>query len=222
MIKLGLVVAVEEDALTRRYGDGYKLNDLYDTEVYQIKGHQVYAAKSGVGEINAAAAVQYLIDRYDVSAIVNYGTVGACSDDMVPGETCVVDRVVHYGFDLSEVDDVEPGQYPGTEDVYLYSDRKWLSEANREGLRAVTAASADQFVGTMHEKGRLLREYGADICDMESAGIIITASRNNVPCLLVKCVADGMDGGAEKYYLEKESSSDRCLAALEKILAGNK
>ena len=64
MRKIGLIVAVEEEAMRQKYGEGYDLNDGYCTVLYQTAKSQVYALYSGAGEIFAAAATQYLIDRY--------------------------------------------------------------------------------------------------------------------------------------------------------------
>lgn len=56
MRKIGLIVAVEEEAMRQKYGEGYDLNDGYGTVLYQTAKSQVYALYSGAGEIFAAAA----------------------------------------------------------------------------------------------------------------------------------------------------------------------
>lgn len=51
MRKIGLIVAVEEEAMRQKYGEGYDLNDGYGTVLYQTAKSQVYALYSGAGEI---------------------------------------------------------------------------------------------------------------------------------------------------------------------------
>ena len=111
MRKIGLIVAVEEEAMRQKYGEGYDLNDGYGTVLYQTAKSQVYALYSGAGEIFAAAATQYLIDRYEVAAVLNYGVVGGCREDLMADEPCLVDCVVHWQYDLSDVDGVPVGRY---------------------------------------------------------------------------------------------------------------
>ena len=56
MRKIGLIVAVEEEAMRQKYGEGYDLNDGYGTVLYQTAKSQVYALYSGAGEIFAPTA----------------------------------------------------------------------------------------------------------------------------------------------------------------------
>ena len=111
MRKVGMVVAVEGEALRQKYGEGYDLNDGRGTRLYQTQKTQLYAIQCGAGEIFAASATQYLIDRYEVCMVLNFGIVGACDSLLKVGDTCVVDRVVHYQYDLSDVDGVPAGRY---------------------------------------------------------------------------------------------------------------
>lgn len=48
-------------------------------------------------------------------------------------------------------------------------------------MKLVTVASGDVFVTKNDDKHRLAKEFGADICEMELAGIAIACERNNVP-----------------------------------------
>ena len=111
MRKIGLIVAVEEAAMRQKYGEGYDLNDGYGTVLYQTAKSQVYALYSGAGEIFAAAATQYLIDRYEVAAVLNYGVVGGCREDLMADEPCLVDCVLHWQYYLSDLDGVTIGRY---------------------------------------------------------------------------------------------------------------
>ena len=55
MRKIGLIVAVEEEAMRQKYGEGYDLNDGYGTVLYQTaKSHRFYGDISGFLGIFAA------------------------------------------------------------------------------------------------------------------------------------------------------------------------
>lgn len=71
------------------------MKDKMGVTLYQTKNCQLYAVRCGAGEIYAAAATQYLIDKYKVAAVLNYGVVGGCTDALHPGEICVVVKVAH-------------------------------------------------------------------------------------------------------------------------------
>ena len=47
-------------------------------------------------------------------------------------------------------------------------------------------------------KENLAKTYGASVCEMESAGVLLACLNMNVPCLIVKAVSDGK-GGVEEF-----------------------
>ena len=85
-------------------------------------------------------------------------------------------------------------------------------------LKKVICASADKFVGSPDRKRELHALYGAEICDMESAAVVLTCNRSGVPCLLIKTVSDGIEGGAEEFKAELQRSAALCLAVADKII----
>ena len=69
------------------------------------------------------------------------------------------------------------------------------------------------------DKKRFLnRTFGAHICDMETAGIVITAARAGVPCLVIKTVSDGVEGGAAEFEKELGRASAICIDIADKIV----
>ena len=113
-----------------------------------------------------------------------------------------------------------PAQYPGFEDIYLPADAALVEKARTvcPELKPVTCASADKFVGNREDKERLHRLYGADICEMESAAVLLTCLRCEVPCLMIKAVSDGLTGGGEEYYEALQKSASLCLAVTDRII----
>ena len=222
MKRIGLVVAVEIDAVLQRYGEPLQSERFgsFDLRVYKSGRNELYVMHSGVGEIAAAAATQLLITVCKVDLVVNFGVVGGLTDEMALTKTCVVTRVVHYDFDLSGIDPVSPAQYPGFADIYLPADTALVEKARAvcPELKPVTCASADKFVGNREDKERLHRLYGADICEMESAAVLLTCLRCEVPCLMIKAVSDGLTGGGEEYYEALQKSASLCLAVTDRII----
>ena len=220
--RIGLLVAVEMDSVFARYGEpcGTEHRGGFDVYRYENDSYVLLVVHSGIGELAAAAAAELLIDRYEVELIVNFGVVGGLTDEMALTKTCVVTRVVHYDFDLSGIDPVSPAQYPGVEDIYLPADAALVEKARAvcPELKPVTCASADKFVGNREDKERLHRLYGADICEMESAAVLLTCLRCEVPCLMIKAVSDGLTGGGEEYYEALQKSASLCLAVTDRII----
>lgn len=67
-------------------------------------------------------------------------------------------------------------------------------------------------------KRNLHQQFGADICEMEAAGILYVCKKNEVPCLMIKMVSDGITGGAEEYTKNVEETADIAIHILSDIL----
>lgn len=221
-LKIGLLVAVEQQSIFEKYGKAAKVEAVGGFDVYSYKNreYQLFVINSGVGEIAAAAATQVLIDVYDVDLVVNFGVVGALTDEMTVAENCVVEKIVHYQFDLSGIDPVKKGQYPGFNSEFLYTDTALINKALKvyPSLKKVTCASADRFVANKDEKDELHTLFGADICEMECAAIFLTCHRNHVPCIFIKAVSDSLTGDGKEYYQEYLRAAALCLDITDKII----
>ena len=222
MKNIGMLVAVEMDAVMRRYGQPGEVSELWGFKVlsYQMDTYRMYVVNSGIGEIAAAAATQLLIDRFGVELVVNFGVVGGLTEEMGRTKTCIVEKVVHYDFDCSGIDPVAPGQYPGYADVFLPTTAELVERATalQPDLKRVVCASADKFVDGREAKSALHARYGADICEMEAAGVVLTCNRCGVPCMLIKTVSDALDGGGEEFYAQVQRTSLICLELTDKII----
>ncbi|MBQ5326692.1 MAG: 5'-methylthioadenosine nucleosidase, partial [Oscillospiraceae bacterium] len=85
-------------------------------------------------------------------------------------------------------------------------------------LMPVICASADKFVAEPQQKINLNKQFGAHICEMEAAGIVLICNRNNVPCLLIKCVSDSIEGGADEFWSTVNEAAAMCLDIVNEII----
>ena len=217
-----MLVAVEMGAVLSRYGKAMAEENRHGFKVltYDMGEYLLHVIGSGAGEIAAAAACQLLIDRYEAELVVNFGVVGGLTEEMGQTKTCVVEKVVHYDFDTSAYDDTLPGQYFEYPDVYLPATPALVARAAEIApeLKKVVCASADKFVAGAEAKRALHERFGAEICEMEAAGVVLTCNRAAVPCLVIKTVSDGIAGGAEEFAKEVTRSAEICLAITDEII----
>ena len=221
-MKIGIFTAMQKEAVSFLKPNTPKI---------QVGGFAVYTLKLGkhdaylccpptVGEIGAAAACQLLISQFHVDLILNFGVVGALNKSTTLLSTVYVSSVTHYGMDLSEVDDLPVGGYGCFDDVAVPCDQTLLDKAlSVAKCPLVRCASADKFVDRPEEKTALNAQFGADICDMESAGILFACKFNNIPCLLVKCVSDSLSGGYSEYKQTVQSATNGFFQFAEKLAA---
>lgn len=223
MKKIGMIVAVEIQSVLDKFGArlteqknkaGYLVLE-YSTEQYQL-----VIVSCGAGEIAAASGTQFLISEYHVDMIINFGIVGGLTEEMSKTKVCIVEKVVHYDFDTSTVDNVEVGRYLDYPDIYIPTSSQLLQKAIELNpkLLPVICASGDKFIAHPEQKAELHRKFGAQICEMEAAGIVLTCNRNEVPCMMIKIVSDGITGGVEEFLETKDEAAMICLEIANQIV----
>ena len=204
MKKIGMVVAmqseVESFVTARKLEVEHVKYGGFEIMIFKLGENTIYCVKSGVGEIFAASATQMLISVYGVEVIINFGVCGSLVEDIGVGRVALVEGVVHYDFDTSPIDGCEVGRYLQYPEVTLRPDQNLLelAKAISPNMQTVVCASADKFVADAKIKENLAKTFGASVCEMESAGVLLTCLNMGVPCLIVKAVSDGK-GGAEEF-----------------------
>ncbi len=222
MKKIGIIAAMEKELLPLLSGIGNcETVKTFPFSVRRVSAsdRELFITQSGIGEITAGAAAQYLISVLGCEEIWNFGVVGGLTDQMNYNHLAVVERVVHYAFDLTAIDPVEKGQYLPEKSRYIMADSNLYARANALlGLsQGVTLASADKFVADASEKEQIAKEFHADICDMEGAGIALICEKNNVPFLMVKAVSDSKNDGA-KFNELVQGACQGFATVLQKLL----
>lgn len=221
--RVGMLVAVEINSLLAKYGQAPKKHRRFGFDVYEYKTENadIFAIHSGAGELAAAAATQLLISEFGVSAVVNFGVVGGLTEEMGLAKTVIVEKVVHYDFDISPLGQQVRGQHEEYDSPYISLDKGLIDMALaiEPGLKKVTCASGDKFVEGGEAKRALARDFEADICEMELAAIALTCDRCGVPCVAIKTVSDGVDGGAQSFEENVRASGDLCMRIVGKLTA---
>lgn len=185
---------LSDDAVAEKVGD-------FSFYTFELGRHRaVLCCPPYVGEIAASAATQLLITEYHAQAILNFGVVGALTQAVSVKDYVYVRDVVHYDMDTSVVDGEPVGRYACFDDAAVRADETLLNKAlSVRELPLARCASADKFVNDVERKRLLHDNFGADVCDMESAGVLFTCKFNRIPCLLVKCISDSLNGGYSEY-----------------------
>ncbi|MBP5373165.1 MAG: 5'-methylthioadenosine/S-adenosylhomocysteine nucleosidase [Clostridia bacterium] len=224
MKKIGIIIAqlIEGSDFMKKLGEFESIETAgFSVRKYLYKGKEIYFTESGVGEIRAAISTQFLIDNYGVETIINFGVVGGLRSEM-RGKVCIVEGVCHYDYDLSALDLSPRGKYEIFDSAVVPTDASIFSLLKEiaPAAQTVVCASGDKFVVDADFKKGLIDEFGASICEMEAAGILMTAKRSGIPCGIVKIVSDDGDHADEYYdFLEhmKDELSSIVIPLIEKL-----
>lgn len=222
-MKIGLLIAINRElAAFLQSGEERTEEVAAGRTIYRtrMEGHEIYAVRSGCGEIDAAAATMLLIVKYGCEVILNFGVTGALEADLKVEDLFVAEKVWHYDFDVTPfADTVKVGQYEEYADEFIPLDAGLVSlVADRiPGIRKIAVASGDKFVEDRAEKLRL-RASGCGLCEMELAGIARTCERSGVRCLSIKCISDAFDGTGADFEKNVKASAEKAFAAIREVL----
>lgn len=218
---IGIIVASEKErkpfvdffqkALTSRQ------TGVYEVMFFEFTNHKLCLVLSGFGEIAAAACTQYLIDHFNVDKIINYGVAGSLAFCHKINEVGFVRKIIHYDLDLT-AGGYAIGEYPKQGSQFLVPIADAIPDLANYGLKEFVCASGDKFVDGAKDKGKLRKDFGADICEMEAAGIVITCNRNNIPCTFIKSISDGADEGAEAFEINVYEAAKKCAELIHDLL----
>lgn len=68
-----------------------------DAWALNIAGHQVFAVRTGIGMLNAAASTEWAIREFQPDVLLNYGCAGAHRRDIMPGDVVIGAQTVNTG-----------------------------------------------------------------------------------------------------------------------------
>ena len=186
---IGIVVACENEIITILKSK-FKLISMldekpYKTFLYEIENKKVYVSLSGIGETSSSACTQFLITKYNVNLIFNYGACGSLRKDLNLTNVVFISKLIDVGFD----------------DPIMKINESFINYAknNFPSIEQVICASNNVFIDDEKEKENINKEYNASICEMEASGIYLTCLKNNVDCFFIKSVSDTVSGGKEEY-----------------------
>ena len=222
MKKIGMVVAMQSEVESFLSAKKLAVKHIkyggFEIMNFNLGENEVYCVRSGVGEIFAASATQMLACVYNVDVVINFGVCGSLVDGLKVGQVALVDGVVHYDFDTSAIDGCEVGRYLQYPEVTLRPDKELIRLAKQvePDIQTVVCASADKFVADENIKERLANDFGASVCEMESAGVLLTCLNMGIPCLIIKAVSDGK-GGVEEFKQMVNHSSKQYVELVYKL-----
>ncbi len=221
-MKIGMLIAVEIEAFIGEYKGQYKKENINGFSVYtvEVDGSEIFAIHSGAGQVFAAAAVMLLINKFNVEFIINYGVVGSLTEGVKTFDACLVEKIVHYNFDTSEIDNCEVGRHLEYDSIYIPANTELIKIAQQvdKNLRLVCCASGDKFVGSGEERKELHKKFNAEICEMEAAAIVLIADKAKIPSLFIKTVSDTISGGADEFTATLSKCSKLCMEIVKQII----
>ncbi len=209
---LGVIGAMEEEVEILK--EKMEIKETVNTagmEFYRgtLEGKEIVLVRSGVGKVNSAACTQILVDKFNVSGLINSGVAGTLDPELNQGDIVISTEAVQHDFDTSAVGD-PVGEISRLGITFFEADRDMIETAKKaaENVTGITIkegriASGDQFVAGGEIAERISSNFGnVSAVEMEGASMAQVAYLNNVPYVILRSISDKADGGADLSYEE--------------------
>lgn len=198
MTTIGVIGAMQNEIekLIEKYNlKKDKINKDIFVSVFNDK--RIVVAMSGVGKVNSAAMTQYIIDNYNVDAIINSGVAGGINSNVKVMDIIISDYVTYHDFEpVSIMESYVPDKGKIKANTILVSlAKKVINDMNITNAHYAPICSGDSFVQDEILKNNIFLRTGALCVDMESASIAHTCSMNNIPFISIRTISDMADGG---------------------------
>jgi adenosylhomocysteine nucleosidase len=167
---------------------------ITNTGLLRKLGYPVIFFHGGWGKVAAAAATQYVIDRWHPPLLINLGTCGGFEGHIERDEIILAEKTIIYDI-MDQMSDPE-------ESIQHYAtaiDLSWIKGELPQPVRRTWLVSGDRDL-VADELPTLHQRFGAVAGDWESGAIAWVAARNRTRTLILRGVSDLVGpGGGEAY-----------------------
>lgn len=219
---IGIIGAMDNEVELLLHAMEDKKSKTYGQVTYHqgtISNVEVVVARSGIGLVAMASCAQRMIDKYNVSFIINTGIGGATSASLDTGDIVVASDLVLWNADCTFLGYL-PGQIAGCPPNFKTSSKAnailfdTIQKHNPNfNVKLGRIATADIFVSTDEQRTQIHNAFDAQACEMEGAALAETCWLNDIECSVVRCISDSGDTTPQKYR-EFETAAAHSMASM--------
>lgn len=180
--------------------------------------HEVVAALSGIGKVQAAMTATLLCSQYDPEIVINTGSAGGIGAGLNIGDVVISTKLAYHDVD---VEGYEKGQLP-TKELYFNADKELVgkisqaAEDNNLKYHKGLIVSGDQFIGSSEQNTNILSNFpDALASEMEGAAVAQVCSEFNIPFVVIRAMSDVGDDSAnvdfDEFVVKAGENSVRML-----------
>lgn len=195
---------------------------LGDAWEVQIEGKSAIVLRTGIGLVNAAAAVTAAICEFSPSALISSGSAGGLSEGIFVGDVVVGTTFIYHDADTTAFGYAH-GQVPGMPESYT-ADRRLVDLASNARddyrLRRGRIVSGNSFIADHLVESVRAAFPSALAADMETAALAQVAHLFELPFVGVRAISDLCGPTASQdFSMSVDEASARAAAVVSSIVA---
>lgn len=178
-------VLLEIYNITDEYLEKYPYGEYYRTK---FNNKDIIFFRSGVRKINASAALQYIIDKFEIEKIINIGVCTGVAEELNYGDVLVPEGIIDYDFIVKDLDNEINEKY------IMDSDIPEISLEYTTGILGTSDKSLITWKDFIY-----LSSNAISASDMEASAIFKICKVNGIKCIIMKCISDKPIKGENGY-----------------------
>ena len=199
-----VLCALEQDVVQINKAADYTIRTVKNGQrtapCLSLAGHDVYVARMGAGLVESAVTAEALISHVHPDLVLTVGVAGALCDDLAPGSWVrITDFVAYQKGSFNESGFAAQGAraevLPAECVVADPLPTGWQT------CRLVRAASGEAFMASTAGREHLRDETGADVVEMNLAGIAAACRNHEVQQIHYRQISDRADPSAAADFL---------------------
>lgn len=175
-----------------------------------LNDKETVIVQSGIGKVNAAICTQILIDKFDVTGIINTGVAGSLRSEINIGDIVISTDAIEHDMNVMPLG-YDRGVIPGMDSSVFKADEALISLTKECCKESVSVnifegriVSGDIFVSDKEIKDKLIAKFDGYCTEMEGGAIAHCAYVNKVPFVVIRAISDKADNSAHMDYPEFE------------------
>ncbi|MBQ3889992.1 MAG: 5'-methylthioadenosine/adenosylhomocysteine nucleosidase [Lachnospiraceae bacterium] len=192
--------------------------------VGKLENANVVLARCGVGKVNAALTVQMMVDKFNITDIINTGVAGSLDEKIDIGDMVLATGAVYhdveavaFGYERGQVPQMDVFEFPTDKGLVDLAEKSCLKVNPDIKVFKGRIASGDQFIADKETK-TTIKKYFSPLCvEMEGCAMAHAAYVNNINCLIIRAISDKADDSAEEDYpsFEKKAAEHSAKMVIE-------
>ncbi|ASZ09138.1 5'-methylthioadenosine/S-adenosylhomocysteine nucleosidase [Mesoplasma chauliocola] len=169
--------------------DYFDLHKIEDEKFNIYKNDDLMFCITGIGLINSAAQLAYILTKYDIDEIINIGTSGGCDNKLKQGDIVIIDKIYNCVADAT-VFGYEYGQVPRMPKFYQSNNN--LLQGKLKNYQIKNIASSDIFINSQDQIDKFVKKINNQISvlDMECFAYAQTAYLFEKKLSVIKIISD--------------------------------
>ena len=186
------------------YLEKYPFGEYYRTE---FRGKDIVFFRSGIRKINASAAAQYMIDKFNLEKLIVIGTCTSSNEGLNYGDIIIPSKVIDYDYIIRELEEEID------EELYLVPNQVSMPNEYYDGV----LGTSDKAL-VLWSDYTFLASNSIDASDLESYAVLKICKTNNVKCIIIKGITDKPMRSMDGYNEQLDAYEENLPIVMEKII----